>query len=110
MTTTSLGLGAGATPDRTRRTVRGIVSIVGPVGATLVFEGLGHGVPFLLAAAIVAVAGLLAFPERRGGPGGGPPPLTFSPRFEGAPPSLRGGGPPPPPPHDPREPALNTTT
>src|SRR3989442_7978451 len=47
-----LGLVMGA-----QQTFRGIVSIVGPVGATLVFEGLGHGVPFLLAPAIVAVAG-----------------------------------------------------
>ena len=58
-----LGLVMGA-----QQTFRGIVSIVGPVGATLVFEGLGHGVPFLLAAAIVAVAGLLAFRERREAP------------------------------------------
>src|SRR3989454_3057821 len=58
-----LGLVMGA-----QQTFRGIVSIVGPVGATLAFEGLGHGVPFLLAAAIVAVAGLLAFRERREAP------------------------------------------
>ncbi|MEX2156499.1 MAG: MFS transporter [Gemmatimonadales bacterium] len=53
-----LGLVMGA-----QQTFRGIMSIVGPVGATLSFATLGHGVPFLLAAAIVAVAGLLAFRE-----------------------------------------------
>jgi len=58
-----LGLVMGA-----QQTFRGITSIVGPVGATLVFAGFGHGVPFLLAAAIVAVAGLLAFRERREAP------------------------------------------
>jgi len=46
--------GAG---DGAQQTFRGIMSIVGPVGATLVFATLGHGVPFLIAAAIVAVAG-----------------------------------------------------
>jgi len=54
-----LGLVMGA-----QQTFRGIMSIVGPVGATLAFATLGHGVPFLIAAAIVAVAGLLAFRER----------------------------------------------
>ncbi len=51
-----------------QQTFRGITSIVGPVGATLLFDGFGHGVPFLLAAGIVAVAGLLAFRERREAP------------------------------------------
>jgi len=54
-----LGLVMGA-----QQTFRGIMSIVGPVGATLTFATLGHGVPFLLAAGVVAVAGLLAFRER----------------------------------------------
>jgi len=58
-----LGLVMGA-----QQTFRGIMSIVGPVGATLAFDGLGHGVPFLLAAAIVAVAGFMAFRERREAP------------------------------------------
>ncbi len=58
-----LGLVMGA-----QQTFRGITSIVGPVGATLVFAGFGHGVPFLVAAGIVAVAGLLAFRERREAP------------------------------------------
>src|SRR5438128_6687768 len=39
-----LGLVMGA-----QQTFRGIVSIVGPIGATVVFATLGHGVPFLLA-------------------------------------------------------------
>ena len=58
-----LGLVMGA-----QQTFRGIMSIVGPVGATLAFDGLGHGVPILLAAAIVAVAGFMAFRERREAP------------------------------------------
>lgn len=55
-----LGLVMGA-----QQTFRGIMSIVGPVGATVTFAALGHGVPFLLAAAIVSVAAVLAFRERR---------------------------------------------
>ena len=54
-----LGLVMGA-----QQTLRGIVSIVGPVGATLVFDKLGHGVPFIIAAGVVAVAARLAFRER----------------------------------------------
>jgi MFS family permease len=54
-----LGLVMGA-----QQTFRGIVSIVGPVAATTSFAGLGHGVPFLLAASIVALAAVLAFRER----------------------------------------------
>ena len=54
-----LGLVMGA-----QQTLRGIASIVGPVGATLVFDKLGHGVPFLVAALVVAVAGRMAFRER----------------------------------------------
>jgi hypothetical protein len=48
-----------------QQTFRGIMSIVGPVGATVTFAAWGHGVPFLLAAAIVSVAAVLAFRERR---------------------------------------------
>jgi multidrug resistance protein len=47
-----------------QQTFRGIMSIVGPVGATIAFDKLGHGIPFFLAAAIVALAALLAFRER----------------------------------------------
>ncbi len=54
-----LGLVMGA-----QQTLRGIASIVVPVGATLVFDKLGHGVPFLIAALVVAVAGRMAFRER----------------------------------------------
>jgi len=54
-----LGLVMGA-----QQTLRGIASIVGPVGATLAFDKLGHGVPFLIAALVVAVAGRMAFRER----------------------------------------------
>ena len=58
-----LGLVMGA-----QQTFRGIMSIIGPVGATLVFDKLGHGIPFLCAAAIVSVALVLAFRERREAP------------------------------------------
>ncbi|HUK21921.1 MAG TPA: MFS transporter [Gemmatimonadales bacterium] len=44
-----------------QQTLRGIMSIVGPIGATLAFQYLGPGVPFLIAAGIVALAALLAF-------------------------------------------------
>jgi len=54
-----LGLVMGA-----QQTLRGIASIVGPVGATFAFDALGHGVPFLIAAGVVAVAGRMAFRER----------------------------------------------
>ena len=54
-----LGLVMGA-----QQTLRGIVSIVGPVGATLAFDKLGHGVPFLIAAVVVAVASRMTFRER----------------------------------------------
>jgi multidrug resistance protein len=47
-----------------QQTFRGIMSIVGPVGATLSYE-LGHGLPFLLAAGIVGVAAFLAAREPR---------------------------------------------
>jgi len=58
-----LGLVMGA-----QQTFRGIMSIIGPVGATVVFDKFGHGIPFLCAAAIVSVALLLAFRERREDP------------------------------------------
>jgi len=48
-----------------QQTFRGIMSIIGPVGATLVFDKLGHGIPFLCAAGIVSVALVLASRERR---------------------------------------------
>jgi len=55
-----LGLVMGA-----QQTFRGIMSIIGPIGGTAAFAALGHGVPFILAAAVVAVAGLLAAREPR---------------------------------------------
>lgn len=51
-----------------QQTFRGIMSIIGPVGGTLVFAALGHGVPFLMAAGIVGFAGVLAARERRAEP------------------------------------------
>ncbi|OLC08197.1 MAG: hypothetical protein AUH42_02180 [Gemmatimonadetes bacterium 13_1_40CM_70_11] len=51
-----------------QQTFRGIMSIAGPVGATLAFDAFGHGVPFLLAAGIVGVAFVLAVREPRQAP------------------------------------------
>lgn len=48
-----------------QQTFRGIMSIIGPVGATLVFDTMGHGVPFVMAAVIVGFAGILAAREGR---------------------------------------------
>ncbi|HEY6223462.1 MAG TPA: MFS transporter [Gemmatimonadales bacterium] len=39
-----------------QQTFRGIMSIIGPVGATAVYQAFGHGVPFWIAAVIVGVA------------------------------------------------------
>ena len=38
-----------------QQTFRGIMAIIGPIGATTVYQVFGHGVPFWIAAAIVAV-------------------------------------------------------
>jgi MFS family permease len=46
-----------------QQTLRGIMAIIGPIGATVAYATLGHGVPFLLAAATVAVALFLAARE-----------------------------------------------
>lgn len=46
-----------------QQTLRGIMSIIGPVGGTVAYATLGHGVPFLLAAVTVAVALFLAARE-----------------------------------------------
>lgn len=43
-----------------QQTFRGIMAIIGPIGATLVYQTLGHGVPFWIAAAVVAVALMLS--------------------------------------------------
>jgi MFS family permease len=48
-----------------QQTLRGIMSIIGPIGATLAYDALGHGVPFFAAAGVVAIAGLLAAREPR---------------------------------------------
>jgi MFS family permease len=39
-----------------QQTFRGIMSIIGPIGATFVYQAFGHGVPFWIAAVVVAVA------------------------------------------------------
>lgn len=46
-----------------QQTLRGIMAIIGPIGATVTYATLGHGVPFLLAAATVVVALFLAARE-----------------------------------------------
>jgi multidrug resistance protein len=51
-----------------QQTFRGIMAIVGPTGATLMYQTLGHGVPFLVAAGIVAVALLLSWRVRQSEP------------------------------------------
>jgi multidrug resistance protein len=56
-----LGMVMGA-----QQTFRGIMSVLGPVGGTLVFASMGHGTPFFLAAGVVGIAGLLAFREQQG--------------------------------------------
>ncbi|HJQ65173.1 MAG TPA: MFS transporter [Gemmatimonadales bacterium] len=43
-----------------QQTFRGIMAIIGPMGATLVYQALGHGVPFWIAAAVVAIALMLS--------------------------------------------------
>lgn len=43
-----------------QQTFRGIMAIIGPIGATLVYQALGHGVPFWIAAAVVAFALMLS--------------------------------------------------
>lgn len=43
-----------------QQTFRGIMAIIGPIGATLVYQTLGHGVPFWIAAAVVAVVLMLS--------------------------------------------------
>ena len=55
-----LGLVMGA-----QQTFRGIMSIIGPIGATVIFDTLGHGVPFFVAAGTVVVAAVLAAREPR---------------------------------------------
>jgi MFS family permease len=39
-----------------QQTFRGIMAIIGPIGATVIYQVFGHGVPFWIAAVIVAVA------------------------------------------------------
>jgi len=51
-----------------QQTFRGIMAIIGPIGATAVYEWLGHGVPFWIAAFIVAVALALSSRVRHGTP------------------------------------------
>ena len=47
-----------------QQTLRGVMAIVGPIGATLAFEHLGPRAPFFMAAGVVAVAALVAWHVR----------------------------------------------
>jgi multidrug resistance protein len=47
-----------------QQTLRGLMAIVGPIGATLAFQHLGPGVPFFMAASVVAVAAVVAWQVR----------------------------------------------
>jgi multidrug resistance protein len=47
-----------------QQTLRGLMAIVGPIGATLAFQHLGPGAPFFLAAGVVAIAALVAWRVR----------------------------------------------
>jgi len=49
-----------------QQTFRGIMSIIGPIGATAVYQIFGHGVPFWIAAAIVAVVLALSWRVQHG--------------------------------------------
>ena len=51
-----------------QQTLRGIVSIIGPIGATAVYQAFGHELPFFAAAVVVAVALLLATREPHAAP------------------------------------------
>jgi len=48
-----------------QQTFRGIMSIIGPIGATVAFDKIGHAVPFFIAAAVMVVAWSLAAREPR---------------------------------------------
>jgi MFS family permease len=47
-----------------QQTLRGVMAIVGPIGATIAFQHIGPGAPFLLSAGIVAVAAVVAWRVR----------------------------------------------
>ena len=44
-----------------QQTLRGVMAIVGPIGATVAFQHLGPSAPFYMAASVVAVAALVAW-------------------------------------------------
>jgi MFS family permease len=47
-----------------QQTLRGLMAIVGPIGATVAFQHLGPGAPFFLSAGVVALAALVAWQVR----------------------------------------------
>jgi hypothetical protein len=46
---------------RAQQTLRGRMAMVAPIGATLAFQHLGPGVPFLLSAGVAGVAAVVAW-------------------------------------------------
>jgi multidrug resistance protein len=51
-----------------QQTLRGIVSIIGPIGATAVYQAFGHWIPFVGSAVVLAVALLLVNREHQQAP------------------------------------------
>ena len=49
-----------------QQTFRGIMAIVGPIGASYAYQYLGPGVPFFIAAGVVGIAAVLAWQVREG--------------------------------------------
>lgn len=47
-----------------QQTFRGIMAIVGPIGATLAYQHLGHSIPFFIAAAVVSLGLALSWRVR----------------------------------------------
>jgi len=47
-----------------QQTLRGVMAIAGPIGATLAFQHLGPSAPFFMAAGVVAIAALVAWHVR----------------------------------------------
>ncbi len=55
-----------------QQTFRGIMAIIGPIGATYAYQYLGAAIPFFIMAGIVAIAGILAWRVREEAPSAAP--------------------------------------
>ncbi len=55
-----------------QQTFRGIMAIVGPVGATYAYQYLGGAIPFFIAAGVVTIAAILAWRVREEAPSAAP--------------------------------------